>query len=232
VAARPKFEVLACEESKLGLLILRRRELLSQPGVTVTEVTLNHEFLMSSYLTVSERTLASSALEIHGGQNLAVLVGGLGLGYTAHEALASSSVSRVDVIEYLPEVIGWLRDEKIPLAASLGSEPRLKVVEGDVYAALAAPVSGTYDLVLIDVDHSPEEPLGSTSSAFYTEAGLRTAKQHLSPRGVLGVWSYAAHSPFRDALQAVFREVHAQPVKAWNDLVDEEQTDWLFFAHD
>ena len=75
-------EILAYEETELGPLCLRRRELLSEPGTVVTEVTLNHEFLMSSYNTDSERALANRAIEIHGGRDLRVLVGGLGLGYT------------------------------------------------------------------------------------------------------------------------------------------------------
>ena len=82
-------EILAYEESPLGILCLRRRELLSQPGVIVTEVTLNHEFLMSSLYTDSERELASTAIQMHSGNDLRVLVGGLGLGYTAREALFS-----------------------------------------------------------------------------------------------------------------------------------------------
>ena len=76
-------EILAYEMSPLGLLCLRRRELLSQPGTIVTEVTLNHEFLMSSLYTDSERALAQTALQMHSGKDLQVLVGGLGLGYTA-----------------------------------------------------------------------------------------------------------------------------------------------------
>ena len=87
-------EILAYEESPLGPLCLRRRELLSQPGTIVTEVTLNHEFLMSSLYTDSERALANLALELHVGENLRVLVGGLGLGYTAREALLSDRVGR------------------------------------------------------------------------------------------------------------------------------------------
>ena len=46
--AKLNLEILAYEESPLGLLCLRRRELLSQPGTIVTEVTLKHEILMSS----------------------------------------------------------------------------------------------------------------------------------------------------------------------------------------
>jgi len=50
--------------------------------------------------------------------------------------------------------------------------------------------------------------------------------------GILGVWSYAESSPFVDALREVFREVRVEPVTVFNNLIDVEQTDWLFFAHD
>ena len=72
------------------MLCLRQRELLSEPGTMVTEITLDHEFLMSSYSTASERALSRFALDMHPGRDLKVLVGGLGLGYTAHEVSAVS----------------------------------------------------------------------------------------------------------------------------------------------
>ncbi|MGB7347994.1 MAG: hypothetical protein WBD20_27465, partial [Pirellulaceae bacterium] len=58
-----KLKILAYDESPLGVLCLRRRELLFSPGNFVTEVTLNHEFLMSSLYTDSERELARIAIE-------------------------------------------------------------------------------------------------------------------------------------------------------------------------
>jgi spermidine synthase len=227
----PQLEILAYEETRLGLLCLRRRRLLSRRSVVVTEVTLNHEFLMSSYLTTSERSLARRAIEIHGGRALNVLLGGLGLGYTAHEALLSTEVVRLDVVEYLPQVIGWMDQNLIPLAEELKADSRLTVIEGDVYAMLAQPPQRTYDLILIDVDHSPAEHLGTANARFYTAPGLGLARRHLAPSGVLGVWSYAEHSPFVEALRSTFGEVQVEPITVHNDLVDEEQTDWLFFAH-
>ena len=76
-------EFLAHQDTAIGTLILRRRALLSKPGTVVTEITLDHEFLMSSYITVSERALSRIALEMHTGGQLQILVGGLGLGYTS-----------------------------------------------------------------------------------------------------------------------------------------------------
>ena len=225
-------EILAYETTSLGTLCLRRRELLSRPGTIITEITLDHELLISSYNTASERALADEALARQPGSELSVLVGGLGLGYTAYQVLRSERVKRVDVIEFLPEVVDFLRNELIPLSMELLADPRCAVREGDVYALLDAPSDERWDLVLIDVDHSPDERLGAKNASFYTEAGLSRAKQHIAPGGTLAVWSYAENSPFVDSMHRVFGVVEMVPVHHVNDLVDEEHTDWLFLARD
>lgn len=230
--APPKFEILAYEPTPLGMLCLRRRELLSQPGTIVTEVTLNHEFLMSSFHTASERALASVGLNLFEGTEPKVLVGGLGLGYTAAAVLANESVAHVEVVELLPQVIGWLEQDLIPLAASLKDDSRLKISQDDVYKRLWAPPTKQFDLILIDVDHSPEDQLDEAGHSFYTEEGLMRAKEHLAEHGILGVWSYAESSPFADALHRVFPNVHIEPVTFVNTHIDETMTDWLFFARD
>lgn len=228
----PLFEILAYEPTDLGMLCLRRREVLHEPGTIVHEVTLNHEFLMSSYINASEKAVAEVALEMHTGANLKVLVGGLGLGYTAHAALQSDRVTRCDVIEFLPQVIDWMRDGMVPLSEEMNADPRVNLIHGDVYATLVGPCEREYDLVIIDVDHSPDEHLGTANAGFYTVRGLERAKQHLAPGGVMGIWSYAESSPFLDALREVFREVKVEPVTVFNNLIECVQTDWLFFARD
>lgn len=232
--SKSNLEILAWETTPLGVLCLRRRELLSRPGTVVTDVTLDHELLMSSHLTVSERALARRALDMHAGRGLRVLVGGLGLGCTAHEVLVRGDdrVARVEVVEYLRPVIGWLEQDLVPLAGALKADSRVAVVQGDVYERLSAEPEDAYDLILVDVDHSPEEHLGGANASFYTEPGLERARRHLAAGGILGLWSYAQHAPFAAALRGVFGEVHIEPVTVWNDLVGEEQTDWLFLARD
>jgi len=226
-------EILAYEETGSGVLCLRRRDLLSRPDVSVTEVTLNHEFLMSSYLTESERALSARGLariDDVAGPALNVLVGGFGLGYTANEALQSSRVSTVEVVEYLPQVIAWFQDNLIPLAAKLLSEQRLRVTQGDIYHRLTSPSTKTFDLIVIDVDHSPQDVLGNQSCGFYTEQGLTNTRAHLVPGGVLGIWSYAEDSPLLATMKEVFCDVEVEQVSAWNDLINEQITDWLFFG--
>lgn len=191
-----KLEILAYEASALGFLCLRRRELLSKPGTIVTEVTLNHEFLMSSLYTGSERALARSAVQVHGGSDLRVLIGGFGLGYTAYEALLSNRVSAVVVLELLPQIIDWLAQGMIPLSSELNQSQRLVVTQGDVYDRLQGPADELFDVILVDVDHSPDERLGDKSFSFYSTPGLLAARRHLAVNGVLAVWSYAESSPF------------------------------------
>lgn len=228
--SKSKLEILAYEPSPLGTLCLRRRELLSQPGTLVTEVTLNHEFLMSSLYTDSEQALARTAIEMHSGNDLRVLVGGLGLGYTAHNAISSDRVAHVEVVELLPQVIDWLANGLLPLSPELNGHVRLTITQGDAYQRLAGPPTEQFDVILIDVDHSPDERLGEANASFYSEVGLNAARQHLATNGVLAVWSYAESSPFADALRSVFEDVRVVPVTYENRLVDEQRTDWLFFA--
>ena len=226
----PSLEILESVETPLGLLCLRRRELLSRPGTIVTEVTLDHEFLMSSYNTASEDALASLGIQWHGGDDLSVLVGGLGLGYTAQAALGFSQVERVDVIEFLPEVISWLPRGLVPLAEALSKEPRFSVSQDDFFRYLAGPAPRSYEIILVDIDHSPDENLDSENLDFYTVEGLGQVLSHLEPAGVLAVWSSAPNESFATSLREVFSEVRVETVKWHNELIDEDQCDFVFLA--
>ena len=167
---------------------------------------------------------------MHSGNDLQVLVGGLGLGYTAREAVLSQRVARVEVVELLPQVIDWLGRGLVPLSSELSGEQRLVVRQGDIYRRLAGSPHQRFDVILIDVDHSPDERLGEESGSFYSTQGLRTARQHLAADGILGVWSYAESSPFAEALSETFAQVRVEPVTYDNRMIDQQRTDWLFFA--
>jgi len=225
-------DVLDSEESPIGMIWLRTRELVEEPRSVVTEIMLDHMLLMSSCNTASEEALSRRALELHPGEALRVLVGGLGLGHTVKVLLDSKPVARVEVVEFLPVVIGWLERGLVPLAAKLGSDPRFSVRQGDVYGELAGTPTQKYDLALIDVDHSPDEALGDESAAFYSEAGLQRAKQHLAPGGILGVWSYSESPHFEATLRRCFRDVQVEGVTFYNRLTTEEETNVLFFGRD
>jgi spermidine synthase len=222
-------EILAYEDTPLGPICLRRRETLSEPRQWVTEVTLNHEFLMSSLHTDSERALATIPLNRGAGTQRRVLVGGLGLGYTADAASSCEGVSHVEVVEYLPQVIDWMHDGLTPLAEKLCGNEQLQVFRGDIFERLLGPPGEyRYDAILIDIDHSPEDQLAKRHDEFYRVEGLQRAAEHLTRQGYLALWSYDEHTPLLDAMAQVFNEVEVHPLTYFNRHVHESFTDWLY----
>jgi spermidine synthase len=222
-----EFEVIAHVESLLGVLILRRR---TAPVPDVIELTLEHQFLMSSAVTVSERELATRAIAMHGGSGLDVVIGGLGLGYTCKAALDSDRVARVEVVELVQGIIGWVASGLIPLGKELMADARFHAIQGDVFERLRRPATRTHDVLLIDVDHSPDERLGESSDSFYAHGNLILAAQHLKPGGVFAVWSTSENPAFEAELRKTFEEVRVEPIEFFNETVDRQETNWLFLG--
>ncbi len=222
-----EFEVIDHAESPIGVLILRRR---TAPVPDVIELTLEHQFLMSSAVTVSERELATRAIAMHGGSDLEVVIGGLGLGYTSKAALDSDRVARVEVIELVQGIIGWVASGVIPLGKELMADPRFHAIQDDVFERLGRPAARTTDLLLIDVDHSPDARLGESSDSFYAHARLALAAQHLKPGGVFAMWSTSESPAFEDELRKTFEEVRVESIDFFNDAVGGDETNWLFLA--
>lgn len=101
------FEELDHQRTPLGELSLRRRKIAMLDGEIVYEVILNDEFLMSSLFHAAEDALAQRALLLLDLPELHVVVGGLGLGYTAAAALACPRVASLAVVEFLEPVMDW-----------------------------------------------------------------------------------------------------------------------------
>lgn len=227
----PAFEELDYCHTALGELILRRRHPVAQPDLWVYEVKLAGRFLMSSLVTDSERALATLALARITGPHLRVLVGGLGLGYTAAAALADPRVDQVDVIELLPEVIGWHRRGLVPLAQQLCADPRCHLIEGDCLQLLQERGEPRYDAILIDIDDSPMHLLDAQHAAFYTVEGLTAARRSLRPGGVFALWtSLPAEPEVTDRLRQAFGSASAEEVRFDNPLLDAGEVNAIYFA--
>lgn len=191
------FEELDYRTTPLGELVLRRRAEPRLSGREVYEVMLGEEYLMSSLFTDGEVALADRALAELDGEAPDVVVGGLGLGYTADAVLRHRSVRSLAVIEYLDTVIDWHQRGLVPLGGTLSDDPRCRLVQGDFFALAADPAVGfdpqapgrRFDALLVDIDHSPRHWLNAGNETFYSPAGLRNAAAHLHPGGVFGLWS-------------------------------------------
>lgn len=179
-------QVLARGDGVLGEVVLRRRG--TGPDA-VHELIVNGAFLMDTVDVSTERRLADAALDALDSDHLSVLVGGLGLGYTASSLLASRRVESVTVVEIEPLLVRWLRDGVAPSPAGMWDDGRLDVRVGDVAEALVSHPERRLDAVLLDVDNGPEFLVHDTNAPVYGVGGLSTAARAVRDGGVVAVWS-------------------------------------------
>jgi len=230
------FEELAHETTSMGEISLRRR-LEPTLKVDVYEVKLDDEFLMSSLFTTSEMAVAELGLDAVLGEHLDIVVGGLGLGYTARSALLDERVRSMKVIDALAEVIDWHQRHLVPLGAELTSDPRCELVHGDFFAMIADGIEQTddgprrFDAILVDIDHTPRHLLNPSHAGFYEPTGLRRVVEQLRPAGVFALWS---DDPPDDEFLAVmlpeFANVHAHVVTFPNHYTGEHSSCTVYVA--
>src|SRR3954451_10156971 len=153
------FEELDFRPTPMGVLTLRRRRR-PMSEVDVYEIKLGDEFLMSSQFTLAEIELARLGLAAIARADLDVVVGGLGLGYTARAVLDDARVRSLVVIDALAEVIEWHAQGLLPLGRELTADPRCRLVHGDFFAMSASAegfdensTARQFDAVLVDIDH-------------------------------------------------------------------------------
>lgn len=221
----------------MGEISLRRRY---DPvaETDVYEVKLGEEFLMSSLFPVAEIELARLALARTAGDRLDVIVGGLGLGYTADAALEDARIATLTVVEYSDAVIDWHKRELLPFTAGLATDERVSLVQADFFAA-ARSAGGfdperpgrAYDAILLDIDHSPRHVLHFPHAAFYTAEGLRAMSAHLRPGGTFAMWSDdPPDREFTALLTQVFADVAAERIWFDNPFTGGESSNTVYLA--
>ncbi len=232
------FEELDYRETPLGPLFLRRRRILSLGGLDVFEVKLGDSFLMSSLFHEVEEALADFALQELGEGTWEIVVGGLGLGYTARAALQNPFVRSVMVVEALEPVMEWHRQGIVPLGPGLLADARCQFVHGDFFE-LAKSTAGfdstqpgrRFHAVLLDIDHSPTDLLNPRHADFYRPDGIRLLARHLEPGGVFAQWSDdPPDESFLRVLDSVFPGACAQVVPFENPLLDCESASTVYLA--
>lgn len=231
------FAELARDETPDGLVTLRRRWEPSRE-IDVYEVKLGDEWLMSSLFTTGEVELARLGLAVVEGDDLDVVVGGLGLGYTAGAVLDDDRVASMLVVDAVAAVIGWHDDGLLPEVPDLGADPRTRLVHGDFFA-LAASEDGfdpdrpgrRFDAILVDIDHTPRHHLSPANATFYTPDGLRGLQRHLAADGVFALWSDdPPDDDFMAVLDAAFDTADAHVVAFRNFYTGGESTNTVYVA--
>lgn len=199
------YEELDYQETEIGGLMLRRRRMHQFGDFDIYEVKLGEDFLMTNLFHESESQLSIKGLEKLNGDQLDIVVGGLGLGHTAVTALEDPRISKLTVIEFLKPVIGWHQDHLVPMGKVLTSDKRCQLRHADFFAWAAGKPEKQLDAILLDIDHTPTNVLNQTNTRFYTTEGLTELSQHLKPNGVFGLWADGKPEPsFVDHLKSVF----------------------------
>lgn len=216
----PMFEEIAWEQTSIGELVLRRRRLTPE-GEDIWEIKLNDGYLMSSQFVDGEIALAELALAFAAGDNLDVVVGGLGLGYTAQAVLRDRRVAKLTVVELIPQVITWHREHLLPLGEAVAGDPRCILRPGDFFALAAEPggfdpqsPDKLHDAILIDIDHSTVHFIDDASAGFYSAAAISAITAKLKPGGIFALWSTDAEDAnFVSALRHSLEEVRVERVE-------------------
>ena len=231
-----RFEEIDRRHTPMGEISVRRRV---EPTllVDVYEIKLDDEFLMSSLFTVAEIELARLALGELVGTEPDVVVGGLGLGYTAQAVLEDPRVRSLTVVEALDAVVDWHRRELLPLGAGLNADPRCTLVHGDFFAIVAdggqlGPAApGRLDAILVDIDHTPRHHLHPSHAPFYQPDGLRRVADLLRPGGVFALWSDGPpDSHFIGSVRHAFASCRAHVVTFPNFYTGGESANTVYVA--
>jgi spermidine synthase len=231
-----RFEELARSDTAMGVISLRRR---LEPTllIDVYEVKLGDEFLMSSLFTVAEVALARLGLAALPGSHLDVVVGGLGLGYTARAVLEDPRVRSLQIVEAVGEVIEWHEQHLLPLATEVTEDPRCHVVNGDFFAIVedgarfGILAADRCDAVLVDIDHSPRHLLHPSHAPFYTPSGLLRVAERLHPGGVFALWADGApDADFVAVLEQVFASCKAHVVTFANFYTGDDSASTVYVA--
>jgi spermidine synthase len=226
---------LGYQQTPLGDLTLRRRTEPLLNNQEILEVKLGDEYLMSSLFTKSERQLATLGLAGLEGE-LDVVIGGLGLGYTAAETLKNKKVSQLLVIDLFQTVIDWHRDGLVPLGKVLTDDARCELRQGDFFALArtgfdAAAPERRFDAVLVDIDHTPEHLLNPTNMSLYTSEGLASVRRQIKPGGSFALWSDdPASDDFTERLGDVFGSATAYNVEFPNPYTNSMSVNSVYVA--
>ncbi len=191
-------------------------------------IRLDGQEIMNSRTHGSEEALAElTAARFRDRAHPRVLVGGLGLGYTAAAALRLIGPrGRVVVAELLPAVVRWNQDILGHLAGDPLKDQRVSLRLEDVTPVIYFE-HRAYDAILLDVDNGPRDLISKANNRLYSPAGLKAIQAALRPGGVLAVWSAGPDQNFVRRLEQAGFQVREVSVRARGSRGGRRHTIWL-----
>lgn len=169
--------------------------------------------LMSSRHAYSEEQLAVVGCGPYARKaDARVLIGGLGLGFTLKAALQTlGSSARVVVVELLPDVVAWNRNQAYNLAAASLADSRTEIEIGDV-GVVVGRYRDAFDAILLDADNETTSMNTSGNSGLYRPEGLARVHGALRSGGRAVYWSAGEEPRFAELMGRCGFRVDVQKV--------------------
>ena len=215
---------MACPAVTVERVLTTRGELVLRACDEHLEVISNGVFLMDTRSGQSARLLVRAALDaVPVGARL--LIGGLGGGFSLSEAVRSAKPAEIVVVEIEPALVAWHRTCLARFSNGALEDPRVRVVGADIVAWLPS-TDQCFDAICLDTDNGPDWTVFDDNAALYDHRGLMLLRRHLTPAGVLAVWSASASPAFVDRLATAFDDVQTHNVD-----VARGEPDVIYLAH-
>jgi spermidine synthase len=200
------------------------------------DVLVDDRLVLASDARRSERSLIELATApLAGRDDIAAILGGLGMGFTLRALLDAPGVRRVDVVEVSPAIVDWNARFFAGLNGDALKDPRVKVHTTEFSAFLKQarlggpelPPEGWLALVL-DLDDGAAALSRPANAAFYTEDGLERLELALRPGGVFATWSAGRDPELMKRMHARFQ--HVAEVVVPVELGDKMVMDYVYRA--
>ncbi|AZK96457.1 MULTISPECIES: spermidine synthase family protein [Streptomyces] len=195
-------------EGPHGEVVLRRRG-------DHHEIIANGCFLMDTSDGRSERRLVDAAFETLTAATgpgpakttekrpvgPALLIGGLGVGFSLAHAAADPRWGGITVVEREQAIVDWhLAGPLADISGTAVADPRSVILRTDLLTHLRA-AAHRYDALCLDIDNGPDWTVTDDNAGLYTPAGLALCRAALRPGGALAIWSAQPSPEFEQALR-------------------------------
>ncbi len=185
-------------------------------GTKEYEMVINGVFIMASYNSLSSELPIRNAINrVRPAEDLGILIGGLGMGFTVKEACAYPGVARVDVVEIEPVIVEWNKQYLQSYNKNCLANQRVRLVISDFYDYVIN-TRNLYDIICMDIDNGPMMLVKESNRRVYEPGFFRRIKEIMNPGAVFVIWSCNEAQTLVEQMKEVFPD-------SWVERVTEEQ---------
>ena len=120
------------------------------------------------------------------------------------QAVLEYEVATVEVVEISAHIAEWNRTHFAPLNDHALVDPRVTLLQEDLYDVHTFMQEAAYAAILLDVDNGPSWLVHEDNARLYTDDALGRWSNALAPGGALAVWSAQRETEFLGDMAAVF----------------------------